>query len=226
MVEGIGFYHGFIMRWFKEGFCGQEVREAREKGIDPYFLMEKLAEKIPPGSNGVLALFSDIMNVRAWKHGVPSFVGFDIFHPEATGKAACIRALEEHAAYTCRGHLEILKKISGYDPLEVTFCGGSSKGNLWPRIMADVLGLRVKIPHIKEATSFGSFICAAAALGWYSGIREAVENIVKKEREILPVEENTAAYNRYYSLWRRVYPFVLDVADRGILPSMWRAPGT
>lgn len=139
MVEGIGFYHGFTIRWFRDGFCTEEVKRARELGIDPYFLMEKLAERVPPGSNDVQALFSNVMNARSWKHGPPTFAGFDILRPQATGKAACIRALEENAAYTSRAHYEILKDISGYTPREITFCGGSSKGFLWPQIMADVL---------------------------------------------------------------------------------------
>jgi autoinducer 2 (AI-2) kinase len=226
MIEGIGFFHGFIMRWFRDGFCGQEVKEAGEKGFDPYFLMEKLAERIPPGSNGIQALFSNIMNVRSWKHGVPSLVGFDIFNPEGCGKSACIRALEEHAAYTSRGHLEILRDISGYAPREITFCGGSSKGFLWPRIIADVLGLNVRIPHVREATSLGSFLCVAAALGWHAGIPEAVEKVVQWEQEIVPLRKNAESYNGHYARWRALYPYALSMADEGLLPHMWRAPGS
>lgn len=226
MVEGIGFYIGFTMRWFRDGFCFQEVKEGREQDIDPYFLMEKLAERVSPGSGGVQALFSDVMNARAWKHGTPGFIGFDILNPKATGKAACIRAIEEQAAYSSRAHYEILKEISGYDSDRITFCGGSSKGFLWPRIMADVLGCRVRIPLIKEATSLGSFLCAAVALGWYADLNEAVQRMVQWEREYVPIEENRNSYNDYYALWRKVYPYALSIADEGLLPSMWRAPGT
>jgi autoinducer 2 (AI-2) kinase len=226
MVEGIGFLIGFTMRWFRDEFCLQEVKEAREQHIDPYFLMEKLAEKMPPGSNGVQALFSDAMNARKWKHGTPAFIGFDILQPGATGKAACVRAIEEQAAYTSRAHFEILKEISRYDPVEITFCGGSSKGFLWPRIMADVLGLRLRIPLIKEATSLGSFFCAAVALGWFENIQKAAEKVVQWEQEYIPLEENKNAYNDCYLLWHKVYPYALSIADEGLLPSMWRAPGT
>ena len=203
-----------------------EVNEAKELNVDPYFLMEKLAEKVPAGSNGVQALFSDVMNARNWKHGAPSLMGFDIMRPEDTGKAACIRAIEEQAAYTSRAHFEILKEISKYKPREITFCGGSSKGFLWPQIMADVLGMRMKVPVIKEATALGSFLCAATALGWYQNIQEAVKKVVLWEREIIPLDENVKAYIDYYNLWRKVYPYILTIADKGILPSMWRAPGT
>lgn len=226
MVEGIGFYHGFTIRWFRDGFCALEVKQAREMQVDPYLLMEKLAERVPPGSNGVQALFSNVMNARSWKHASPAFAGFDILRPQATGKAACIRAIEENAAYTSRAHYEFLKEISGYQPREITFCGGSSKGFLWPRIMADVLGLRVRVPLEKEATSLGSCICAGIALGWYEGMSAAVERLVHWEKGILPIEQNMKKYDQAYALWRKIYPYILSISDEDLLPSMWRAPGT
>jgi autoinducer 2 (AI-2) kinase len=226
MVEGIGFFIGFAMRWFRDGFCDEEKEKAASRGVDPYALMEEAAAKIPPGSNGVQATFSNAMNARSWKHGVPSFIGFDILRPAQTGKAACIRAIEEHAAYSSRAHYEILKSISGYDPDVLTFCGGSSKGVLWPAVMASVLNMKIRIPAVKEATSLGSFFCAAVALGMHKSLGEAAEHTVRWEREILPAEEEVRAYDGWYETWKKVYRYALSIADEGLLPSMWRAPGT
>jgi autoinducer 2 (AI-2) kinase len=225
MVEGIGFYHGFVMRWFRDGFCTEEKRRAAQSVDDAYSLMEEMAENIPPGSNGVQAIFSDLMNARQWKHAVPSFVGFDIMDAGGTGKAACIRAIEENAAYTSRGHLEILREISGYTTDTATFCGGSSRGRLWPRILADVLNVRIKIPVVKESTALGSVMCAGVALGWFEDLMEASSGLVKWEREVSPSEETVPIYSACYEKWRQVYPYILSLADDGVLPSMWRAPG-
>ena len=92
--------------------------------------------------------------------------------------------------------------------------------------MADVLGIRIKVPVIKEATSLGSFLCAATALGWFQNIREAVKKVVLWKDEYRPFVKNVKAYTKYYNLWRKVYPYTLSIADKGLLPSMWRAPGT
>jgi autoinducer 2 (AI-2) kinase len=226
MVEGIGFYHGFIMRWFRDGFCHQEKLEAEERGVDPYHLMEERASGIPAGSNGVQAVFSDIMNARRWKHAAPSFLGFNVTDPDGTGKAACIRAIEENAAYTSRGHLEILREIYGSAPHGAVFCGGSSRGFLWPRIMADVLGIPMKIPVVKETTSLGSLLCAGVALGWYGSLKEAADRTVKWEREVKPINRHVHAYEEHYRRWREVYNRVLALTDEGLLPPMWKAPGT
>jgi autoinducer 2 (AI-2) kinase len=187
--------------------------------------MERLAERVPPVSNGVVALFFSFMNVKSWKHGVPGFVGFNIFDPEGCGKAACVRALGEHAGYTCRGHFEILREITGYDPQEATFCKGSSKGSLWPRIVADVLGIKLRIPRVREATSLGAFICAARALGRYGSIPEAAADVIRWEKEESAVAENTAAYDTLCARWRKLDGHALAIADEGTLPHMWRAAG-
>ena len=54
MLEGIGFYCGMAMRWFRDAFCDAEVAAARERGVDPYVVMEEAAAQIPPGSGGVV----------------------------------------------------------------------------------------------------------------------------------------------------------------------------
>lgn len=226
MVEGIGFFIGFSMRWFRDAFCDSEMREAVERGVNPYAIMEEKAARIPPGSGGVQALFSNVMNARCWKHGTPSFMGFDLMRPAETGKAACIRAIQEHAAYSSRAHYEILNEISGYKPDVITFCGGSSNGFLWPQIEADVLGFPMRVPHVPEATSLGSFFCSAAALGWFGSMTEAAEKIVRYEKTFEPDPERVEQYHGLYQQWRKAYAYAQAAADDEVLPSMWRAPGS
>lgn len=223
--EGIGFYLGFTMRWFRDGFCQEEKRLADQQRTDAYVLMEKLAAEMPAGSNGVQAIFSYVMDVKYWRHATPSFVGFNIVSPEKTGKAACIRAIEENAAYVSRSHFETLAELSGKAPEEIIFVGGSSKGFLWPQIIADVLGVPVNIPLVKEATALGSAICVLTALGECKDWPEAVKRVVHWDRVVEPSKETHVHYNDYYHRWFEVYKRMLPIADEGVLPSLWRAPG-
>jgi autoinducer 2 (AI-2) kinase len=225
VTEGIGFYLGFTMRWFRDGFCQEEKRLAEQQGLDAYAFMEKLACEMPAGSNGVQAVFSYVMDVKKWRHATPSFVGFDVVAPQKTGKAACIRAIEENAAYVSRSHFETLAELSGEPPKVITFAGGSSKGFLWPQIIADVLGVPVKIPKVKEATSLGSAICVLTALGETKDWPEAVERVVHWDRVVDPDSTDHATYNDTYERWFEVYQRMLPIADEGLLPSLWRAPG-
>lgn len=225
MSEGIGFYLGFTMRWFRDGFCQEEKRLAAEQGVDAYVLMENLAAQMPAGSNGVQAMFSYVMDVKRWRHASPTFTGFNITDAGKTGKAACIRAIEENAAYVSRSHFETLTEISRQPVSEVTFAGGSSKGFLWPQIIADVLGVPVKIPLVKEATALGSAVCVLMALGECKNWTEAVERVVQWDRVIDPNMKDYASYNHYYQRWHEIYQQMLPIADSGLLPSLWRAPG-
>ena len=124
MTEGIGFLCGLTMRWFRDAFCEREKEIATREGVDAYYLLEKQAEDVEPGSNGVIPIFSDIMNARRWIHASPSFVQFDINRPQASGKKECVRAIEESAAYVALGHLQILQAITRRKIKRVVFCGG------------------------------------------------------------------------------------------------------
>lgn len=225
MVEGTGFYQGFVMRWFRDGFCQEEKKLAKKCKKDPYLIMEELAQMIPAGSNGVMGLFSNLENVRKWIHGPASFMGFDILAPEKTGKAACIRAIEENAAYTTRGHLEIISKEIGFTPKKIRMVGGSSKGFLWPQIVSNVLGIPLEIPVVKESTSLGAVICGLIGIGECTNWEEAVNRVVKIERFIEPNLEDKKTYDDAFFRWQQIYEKVLEIADEGLLPSMWRAPG-
>jgi autoinducer 2 (AI-2) kinase len=127
MLEGIGFYCGMAMRWYRDAFCAAEVAAARDRGVDPYVGMEEQAAQIPPGSNGVYAILSNLMNARRWVHASPSFVGFDLGNPAGSGRAAGIRAVEEAAAYVVRGHLDIIRELSRTQVSQLTFSREAAK---------------------------------------------------------------------------------------------------
>jgi autoinducer 2 (AI-2) kinase len=226
MTEGIGFYCGLAMRWFRDAFCLEEKKLAMEKGIDPYSLLEESVRNVPPGSNGVMAIFSDVMNVKHWIHASPSFIQFDISSPSTSGKKECFRAIEESAAYVSYGNINIIKEITSYQPKEVIFCGGASKGFLWSKILADVLGVNLKVPVVKEATALGAAICAGTGVGIYDSIVKASENLVKWEKTIDYDDKTHRIYMKQYEQWTNVYSRCLGMVEEGLIKSMWRAPST
>jgi sugar (pentulose or hexulose) kinase len=133
-----------------------ERQETQTRGVDAYTVMKERASAIPPGSNGLNGIFSNVMEAKRWRHAPPSLVGFDLLDAAGTGKAACIRAIEENAAFVTRGHLDILKELSGETPEEMVFMRGAAKGSLWPQIVANVTRRRLRIPVVKETTSLGA----------------------------------------------------------------------
>jgi autoinducer 2 (AI-2) kinase len=225
MLEGIGFYCGMAMRWYRDAFCDSEVAAARSRGIDPYIVMEEAAASIPPGSNGVYAILSNLMNARRWMHASPSFVQFDLGNPAGSGRAAGIRAIEEAAAYVVRGHLDIICSLTASRPAELTFSGGGAKGSLWPQIIADVLGLPVHVPAITESSALGAALCAGKGAGIYASLTDLEPELRNRAATFEPVAAAVSAYNNSYASWQRVYQRMLALSDDGLLNPLWRAAG-
>lgn len=225
MTEGIGFYCGIVMRWFRDAFCDPEVADAKRRGVDPYVVMEEAAAGVPAGANGLLAIFSNVMDAHHWVQASPSFLGFDVDDPARTGRAACIRAIEEQAAFASRGHLRIIEELTGRTYAEVTFTGGAAKGSLWPQIVADVLGLPVRVPQVKESTALGAALFAGVGAGLYGSIDAVAERIVRFEGTVEPDPARHAVYEESFERWRKVYPHVLELSERRLLRPMWWPAG-
>lgn len=218
MIEGIGFWSGLALRWFRDAFCA-------DLGPDPYPLLEAQAADVPPGCGGLFAVLSNVMDAKHWVHAAPAFVGFDLTAPERSGRKECFRALQESAAYAARGHLEIVEEIAGVEVEEVTFAGGAANGTLWPQIVADVLGVPVHVPEVKESTALGAAICAGVGAGVFPDTAHAPV-LASVERTATPDPERVAVYDELYRRWTTVYDHSLQLADSNAVAPMWRAAGT
>jgi len=225
MLEGIGFYCGMAMRWYRDAFCDGEAAVARSRGVDPYVVMEEAAALIPPGSNGVYAILSNLMNARRWTHASPSFLQFDLGNPAGSGRAACVRAIEEAAAYVVRGHFDIICGLVASRSAELTFSGGAAKGTLWPQIIADVLGLPVQVPAVTESSALGAALCAGRGVGIYGGLTDLEPELRKRAATFEPAAAAVSAYNDSYARWQQVYQRMLALSDEGLLSPLWRAAG-
>jgi len=226
MMEGIGFYCGLSMRWFRDAFCELEKQEAERTGVDAYTLMEHAAKDVPPGSNDVIAILSNLMVASRWIHASPAFAQFNVGDPANSGRKECIRAIEEAAAYVSLGHMHVIEEITGKPIEQAVFTGGASKGTLWPRIMADVLGIPMRIPRVKESTALGAAMLAGVGAGVYADIATAAREVVSFDRTIEP---DSSTHNRYlglYDSWLRVYAAQLGMVEQGLLKPLWRAAGT
>ena len=223
-AEGITFFSGLVMRWFRDAFCDMEKFEAKERGIDVYSILEEKASIVPVGSHGIMPIFSDSMKYAKWYHSAPSFLNLSI-DPEVCNRASMFRSLQENAAIVSSINLENIKKFSAVEIEEIVFAGGASKGTLWCQILADVTGYRVKVPVVKEATALGTAMAASVGCGIYSSLEEAAQKLVEWDKVYEPNMENKILYNAIKLKWQRAYEVQLKLVDENITTSMWKAPG-
>ncbi|MEA2073080.1 MAG: autoinducer-2 kinase [Campylobacterota bacterium] len=223
-AEGITFFSGLVMRWFRDAFCDMEKLEAKSQGIDVYEVLENKAKEVPVGSHEIMPIFSDSMKYGKWYHAAPSFLNLSI-DSEVCNRASMFRSLEENAAVVSSINLENIKAFSGIDIEEIVFAGGASKGALWSQILSDVTGYRVKIPKVTEATALGAAMAAGVGCGVYPSLESAAKELVVWDKTYEPNLENKKVYDALKLKWQNAYETQLKLVDENITTSMWKAPG-
>ena len=228
IYEGIGFYHGLIVRWFRDVFGTEEKAVAEKYGLSDYALLDSLTTSVPAGSYGMQVLMSDIANQQNWRMCAPTFMGWDILDPGRSHKGVFFKALLENACYVASGEYANIRRILGRDdiPQSVIVSGGAAHSPVWCQILSDVLGKPVYTPKEREGTSIGAAIYAAVGTGLYSGTEEAVKAVIRPDREFLPDLENHKVYTREFARWRELYQNGLELLSRGLVKSMWQPEST
>jgi autoinducer 2 (AI-2) kinase len=223
-AEGITFFSGLVMRWFRDAFCDMEKLEAAKRNCDVYEILEEQASKVPVGSYGIMPVFSDVMKYAKWYHAAPSFLNLNLNAAECN-RASMFRSLEENAAIVSSINLQNIEKFSNIKINSIVFAGGASKGALWSQILSDVTGYEVKIPKVREATALGAAMAAGVGCGVYESLSSVAKELVVWEKSYMPNAANKKIYDRLKIKWQKAYEAQLKLVDDNITASMWKAPG-
>lgn len=222
--EALAFYPGLVLRWYRDAFCQLEKQVENCIGEDAYEQMNRMAEKIPAGSYGMMCAFSDVMNYISWKHASPTFTNFTL-DAKKYNRYTFYRALLENAALVTKGHLNLIRELTGNSPDEIIFANGASKSRLCCQILSDILNVKIKVPKVKEATALGAAICAGVGANIYKNIESAASSLVVWDKEYVPNPQNREVYDKLYKTWRQMYAAQLNLSDMGVTQYMWKAPG-
>ncbi len=204
LVEGIGFYAGQALRWLRDSAGALAAGELAPGDPGGYPTLDQLASAVPPGSRGLRAELAPV-DAWTWARWRPPFAPPRPGLRPRAGRADLgtrARAIQEAAAYSARRSAGLLSELLGVHPGEVIFTGGAAQSMLWPQILADVLGLPVRIPDISESAAVG----AAAVAGLAVDVRLAAAAPVAAPpglRVSDPVPDRQQAYELLYRDWLR-----------------------
>jgi xylulokinase len=203
LLENPGFVSGGNLRWWRDQFAPIE-RGAEAEGLgDAYDLLSREAERVPPGSEGLVFLPA-MQGAMApeWNGSARGvFYGLTLAH----SRAHMTRAVLEGSAFGLRDILEAMT-AAGLDVRRLTIVGGGAKGPVWRQIKADVTGLPVRVPVSVETTATGAAILAAVGAGLYGTVSDAVEAFVAfRPEEHEPDPERRDIYDEAYRRYRDVY---------------------
>ncbi|WP_430470927.1 autoinducer-2 kinase [Thalassospira lucentensis] len=222
-AEAISFFVGAVMRWFRDAFGQEELAKVDDPG-KAYTLLEKLSTDVPLGAHGVIPIFSDVMRYGSWYHAAPSFLNLSI-DPAKSGKAVLFRALQENACIVAARNLEAIFTLSGKQPDKIVFAAGAAKSPHWSQMLADVTGIPVATPVIKEATALGCAAAAAVGGGLHSDLAALGREWVRWENTFEPNTALKSEYDQLGDRWAQAYAAQRQLVDQGVTTSMWKAPG-
>ena len=127
-----------------------------------------------------------------------------------TERKDMMQAVLEGVTFAIRDCFEVAKS-SGINITSTRMCGGGAKSELWCRIMANVLGVRVELPESEEGPGMGAAMLAMVAAGEYNSVKEVSDALVKVRRVIEPEEGIALRYEDRYRQFRTIYPALKEV---------------
>jgi len=190
---------GNLLRWYRDEWAGDDVREARKQGRDPYDL---ILESMPDSPSKLMVL----------PHFTPT--GTPYFDTAATGailglqlsttRADVLRALLEGVTYEMKLNVDILDR-AGVHIDEFIAIGGGAKNQRLVQLKADVLNRPITTVAVTEAGCLGVAMLAKAAV---SG--DSLDNIaaewVRPQSVIEPDARRAAVYEEKLETYKKVYP--------------------
>ena len=202
-LMGVMLTAGLSLKWFKENFCGAEMEQARQKGIDVYDLLSDIAASVSPGAEGLIFLpyLSGERTPHADSDARGMFVGLSLRHT----KAHMVRAVMEGVAFGLRDSLELVRKLD-VDVNEIVLVGGGAKSSLWRQIQADVFGQTTCTLSVADAAPFGAALLAGVDAGIFPSCSDAARATIKKSAETDPIPANVELYEDRYSIYKGLYP--------------------
>ena len=187
-LEGAVFVAGAAVQWLRDGLG--LIRTAAET--------EPLARSVPD-TGGVYL--------------VPAFVGlgapyWDMYArgtlvglTRGTTRAHLARATLESIAYQTRDVLEVMSREAGRLPAELRVDGGATENDFLCQFQADILGVPILRPRVRETTGLGAAYLAGLGVGLWRG-PETLHDLWQLDRRFEP----TMLADRreaLYADWRR-----------------------
>ncbi len=207
MVEGGQTSTGSVIEWFTKQLCGTVREQAGKEGCSVYDILNREAEKLPIGADGVVAL--DFFQGNRTPYVDPDvrgmFYGLSLGHTPAH----MYRAISESICYGTEVILEVFRQ-AGFQPDSIVISGGAVKSRFWMQTHADVCNLPIIVPKVTEGPCLGSAVLGAVAGGIYPDIQTAADAMTAVDYTVEPNQNHHDAYMFYYEKYKELYALAKD----------------
>ena len=170
----------------------------REIAGADYGVLDAEASRWEPGVEGLL--FAPYLAGERTPHADPdargAFTGLSSRHD----RGALARAVMEGVAFGLRDSLELLRGL-GVEASRGRISGGGARSDLWVRIAASALRLRIERMQLEEGAAYGAALLAGVRAGVFADAADAVDRCVRVRETIEPEWDYEDAYTRFRSLY-------------------------
>ena len=193
---------GQTLRYLRDNFSQAEQQAERLLNVSSYDLLTMAAGKVPPGSDGLVAL-PFLMGERTpiWDVNARGTVfGLSLSH----GKGHLVRAMMEGVAYAMYDNFRLVQEAKLKVNYPMILNEGGAVSRLWRQIITDVFGIPTAMVKRRSGAPFGDAVLAGVATGVYkdfSVTKEWAEYIDHME----PDSENHKRYQEYFALYKELY---------------------
>jgi len=126
-------------------------------------------------------------------------------------RARMVRAVLEGTCFELRRMVDAMEALVGMPYQQVVVTGGHVHNPVWMQLKADILGRPLLAPDVSEATLLGAALLGGVAAGVYADPQEAAQAARHSGRVTEPDPRRAEAYNRWYEVYRQVYPSLQNV---------------
>jgi len=192
---------GSLTHWFRDNFAPLEVAAQKAGGEPAYAALSHLLKDSPPGAKGLICL--------------PYFEGerTPIYDPDAKGvffgltlnhtRADIYRSILEGIAFGIRHIIDTMLE-EGSQPKRIIGVAGGTKNRGWMQIVCDIANIEMMILEKDSSAAYGDAFMAGVGVGYYKHLADNA-TWVKNVTSIKPNPLNTAIYEPYYQIFRKLY---------------------
>ncbi len=191
-------YRGYwMLSWFKEQFCKEEMEEAKKLGVRCESILDKTLKTINPGSDGLIL-------EPYWTPGIlcPNMRGSIIGFTDKHTKYHIYRAIIEGIGFSLMDAMYTMERRTGNKIKTLYVGGGGSQSDEICQITADMFGLPVKRVQTHESCGLGGAIVAFKRMQVHTSYDEAIKNMVRDKETFTP---NLKNHEIYMDLYTNVY---------------------
>ncbi len=164
----------------------------------------KEAESIPAGSEGLQ--FLPYLSGERTPHPDPlarsAFIGLTLRH----SRAHMTRAVLEGVAFGLKDSFTLIQNAGLGSLTQIRASGGGTKGALWRRIMASVLGTELVTVTTTEGGAYGAALLAGVGAGVWSDVSSACRQSIRITGSTSPDEKEAQTYHESYAVYCELYP--------------------